>query len=267
MGSGASAGVTAAVSAASLDDLQQALAGLPEDTKAKLQAALGAVKPSARPIVATLVSVCCKEGTDGDFCKASVENAKNSVNEADNLRFDVFQSKDKGTDCVLVETYATPEGPPEHKKTPHYNAWRETVADWMDKPREGVKYNVLFPDAAGLKPAADGGDAVEPDVTFVHCVTKAGTASAFIEESLKNAKGVWASEPDVLRFDLLQHCEDENKFLLVEVYKSADAVKAHKEKKHYLEWREKVGDMMEVPRQAKKYTAHYPSTAAGWRKQ
>jgi autoinducer 2-degrading protein len=32
-----------------------------------------------------------------------------------------------------------------HKQTPHYAQWRETVADWMAEPRQGVPYTGLYP--------------------------------------------------------------------------------------------------------------------------
>ena len=32
-----------------------------------------------------------------------------------------------------------------HKQTAHYLTWRETVADWMAKPREGVGHRVVRP--------------------------------------------------------------------------------------------------------------------------
>jgi len=33
-----------------------------------------------------------------------------------------------------------------HKETGHYLKWRETVADWMEKPWEGVPHDVICPD-------------------------------------------------------------------------------------------------------------------------
>jgi len=32
-----------------------------------------------------------------------------------------------------------------HQKTEHYLKWKETVADWMAQPRQGVKHYSLFP--------------------------------------------------------------------------------------------------------------------------
>lgn len=81
---------------------------------------------------------------------------------------------------------------------------------------------------------------------------------------MKNARNS-AKEPGVARFDVLQDNEDPCQFVLVEVYKDKDkAPAAHKETKHYLEWREAVADMMAEPRHARKFTNHFPKTVSGW---
>jgi quinol monooxygenase YgiN len=83
------------------------------------------------------------------FHQAAVANARNSVLEPGIARFDVVQQADDPTRFVLVEAYRTPEAPAQHKETAHYKTWRDTVADMMAEPRTSVKYNSLFPDAAG----------------------------------------------------------------------------------------------------------------------
>jgi autoinducer 2-degrading protein len=83
------------------------------------------------------------------FKEATLENARNSVQEPGVARFDVIQQKDDPTRFVLVEVYRTPDDPAEHKKTAHYQAWRDTVADMMAEPRSSVKYDNVFPDDEG----------------------------------------------------------------------------------------------------------------------
>ena len=80
---------------------------------------------------------------------------------------------------------------------------------------------------------------------------------------MKNARQS-ALEEGVARFDVLQDQEDGTKFVLVEVYKSADAPAKHKETAHYLEWRDTVADMMAEPRLARKFNNVFPTTTAGW---
>ena len=87
-----------------------------------------------------------KESIDA-FIKASAENHKGSVREPGNLRFDVLQSKADPSQFLLYEAYESDQAAAAHKETPHYLKWREAVAPFMEKPREGVGYNVLCPTA------------------------------------------------------------------------------------------------------------------------
>lgn len=79
------------------------------------------------------------------FTKASLDNARCSVQEPGIARFDVVQQVDDPTRFVLVEVYHTADDPGKHKETPHYLAWREAVAEMMAEPRQGVVHRNLFP--------------------------------------------------------------------------------------------------------------------------
>jgi len=83
------------------------------------------------------------------FKEATLENARNSVQEPGIARFDVIQQLDDPTRFVLVEVYRTPDDPARHKETAHYQAWRDAVAEMIAEPRSGVKYANIFPDDAG----------------------------------------------------------------------------------------------------------------------
>ena len=83
------------------------------------------------------------------FKQASLENASNSVKEEGIARFDVVQQSDDPTRFVLVEMYKTAEAPAAHKETAHYLKWRDTVAEMMAEPRQGIKYSNIFPDDSG----------------------------------------------------------------------------------------------------------------------
>ena len=83
------------------------------------------------------------------FKDATLENARNSVEEPGIARFDVIQQKDDPARFVLVEVYRTPEDPAKHKETEHYQKWRDTVADMMAEPRTSIKYTNIFPDEQG----------------------------------------------------------------------------------------------------------------------
>ena len=82
------------------------------------------------------------------FKQATMENARTSVKEAGIARFDVIQQTDDPTKFILVEIYKTAQAPAAHKETAHYARWRDTVAEMMAEPRQGVKYVNVFPDDA-----------------------------------------------------------------------------------------------------------------------
>ncbi|MCP4613488.1 MAG: antibiotic biosynthesis monooxygenase [Planctomycetes bacterium] len=83
------------------------------------------------------------------FQQASLENARNSIQEPGIARFDIIQQQDDSTRFVLVEVYRTPDDPARHKETAHYQKWRDTVADMMAEPRKSIKYTNVFPDEQG----------------------------------------------------------------------------------------------------------------------
>jgi autoinducer 2-degrading protein len=83
------------------------------------------------------------------FKEASVENARNSIQEPGIARFDVIQQLDDPTRFVLVEVYRTPDDPAKHKETAHYQTWRDAVADMMAEPRTSLKYGNVYPDDGG----------------------------------------------------------------------------------------------------------------------
>ncbi len=95
------------------------------------------------------VFVHVKPETVEAFKAASLENARNSVQEPGIARFDVIQQEDDPTRFVLVEVYRTAADPARHKETAHYAAWRDTVADMMAEPRSAVKYANIFPEQNG----------------------------------------------------------------------------------------------------------------------
>lgn len=83
------------------------------------------------------------------FIRATLENARHTVEEPGNVRFDVLQQADDPNRFILYEAYRDPAGMDAHKATAHYARWRDTVAEWMAEPRRGVAYRALAPgDAA-----------------------------------------------------------------------------------------------------------------------
>ena len=82
------------------------------------------------------------------FIAATLENARNSVQEPGIVRFDLVQQDEDPTRFLLIEIYRTPQDPARHKETAHYATWRDTVEPMMAEPRRSVKYQAVFPPPA-----------------------------------------------------------------------------------------------------------------------
>jgi autoinducer 2-degrading protein len=95
---------------------------------------------------------------------------------------------------------------------------------------------------------------------YVVCVriqVKAGHEEDFVAATRENHLGT-RREPGNVRFDVLRLLEDPTRFLLYEVYQSADDFAAHQKTAHYLAWKEKVGPWMAVPRVGEKHQSLFP---------
>ena len=77
------------------------------------------------------------------FRQASLDNARQSVQEPGIACFDVLQQQDDLTRFVLIEIYRSVEATTAHKATAHYAVWRDAVADMMAEPRTSVKFNAV----------------------------------------------------------------------------------------------------------------------------
>lgn len=96
-------------------------------------------------MIATIVHVWVKKNHLQDFIEASLANHRESVKEQGNIRFDILQDATDPCKFTLYEAYTTEAAAAAHKDTPHYKQWRALVAPWMEKPREGIKHNMLAP--------------------------------------------------------------------------------------------------------------------------
>jgi (4S)-4-hydroxy-5-phosphonooxypentane-2,3-dione isomerase len=79
------------------------------------------------------------------FIEATIANHEASIREPGNIRFDFLQSSEDPSKFLLYEAYESEESAAAHKKTSHYAKWKETVANWMQKPRESAAYTMLRP--------------------------------------------------------------------------------------------------------------------------
>lgn len=95
---------------------------------------------------------------------------------------------------------------------------------------------------------------------FVH--VQPDTIEAFTAATLDNAQHS-VQEPGIVRFDVIQQQDDPTRFVLVEIYRTAEDPARHKETAHYARWRDAVAGMMAEPRTSIKYAPVFPA-AAGW---
>ena len=93
----------------------------------------------------TLVQVHVIPDHIREFITASQANHAASVQEPGNLRFDILQSPEDPGYFVFYEAYRTRQDAAAHKETDHYRTWRDSVADWMAEPRQGISYTGLYP--------------------------------------------------------------------------------------------------------------------------
>ena len=89
-------------------------------------------------------------------------------------------------------------------------------------------------------------------IVHVHVHVKPECVDAFKSASLENARHS-RQEAGVARFEVYQQQDDPTRFVLVEVYRTAEATAAHKQTAHYARWRDAVAGLMAEPRHSVKY--------------
>lgn len=94
-------------------------------------------------------------------------------------------------------------------------------------------------------------------IVHVHVHVRKEYVEAFRAATLENARKS-LREPGIARFDVLVDQSDPTRFVLVEVYRDADAPARHKETTHYTVWRDTVAKMMAEPRQSTRFSNLYP---------
>jgi autoinducer 2-degrading protein len=99
-------------------------------------------------------------------------------------------------------------------------------------------------------------------IVHVHVRVKAESVEEFRRATTENAR-LSVQEPGVARFDVVQQEDDPVRFVLVEVYRTAEGAAAHKETRHYQAWRDTVAPMMAEPRSSVKYSEVFPQ-AGDW---
>jgi len=94
-------------------------------------------------------------------------------------------------------------------------------------------------------------------IVHVHVRVQPEFIDAFKEATIENARNS-VLEAGIARFDFIQQSDAPQQFVLIEVYRSAEAATLHRETAHYQAWRDTVEGMMAEPRTRVKYTNVFP---------
>ena len=94
---------------------------------------------------------------------------------------------------------------------------------------------------------------------FVHVNLE--SVDAFTAATLENARNS-IREPGVVRFDVVRQEDDPTRFVLIEIYRTADDPARHKATAHYAVWRDAVEPMMAEPRRSVRYHEIFPEQGA-----
>ena len=95
-------------------------------------------------------------------------------------------------------------------------------------------------------------------IVHVFVRVKPESAEAFAAATLENARAS-VREPGVVRFDVVRQEDDPTRFVLMEIYRTAEDPARHKATAHYAAWREVAEPMMAEPRRSVKFTALFPA--------
>ena len=88
------------------------------------------------------VTIYVKGAFVRQFVEATMDNARNTRKEAGrpSAWFDVAQAEEDKSQFLLYEAYRGKDDFLAHQQTEHYLRWKAAVADWMARPRQGVKH-------------------------------------------------------------------------------------------------------------------------------
>ncbi|MFB2550529.1 antibiotic biosynthesis monooxygenase [Ensifer soli] len=91
-------------------------------------------------------------------------------------------------------------------------------------------------------------------IVTVH--VREGCAEEFLDAFRLNYEGT-RKEPGNVRFDVLRHADAPNSFSIYEVFRSAEAVEAHRQTEHYKECIRRIESIQAAPRSKVFYEAEF----------
>ncbi len=79
---------------------------------------------------------------------------------------------------------------------------------------------------------------------IAYLTVKPGKEAEFREKMTAQAKRCLANEAGCLQFDVVQDPKTPTRFVMLEVYRDDDAIKAHQESQHFKDFRPVVGELV-----------------------
>jgi (4S)-4-hydroxy-5-phosphonooxypentane-2,3-dione isomerase len=79
---------------------------------------------------------------------------------------------------------------------------------------------------------------------LAYLTAKPGKEADFQEKMTAQAKRCLANEAGCLQFDVVQDPKSPARFVMLEVYKDDDAIKAHQESTHFKDFRPVIGELI-----------------------
>lgn len=73
---------------------------------------------------------------------------------------------------------------------------------------------------------------------------KPGKEAEFQTQMTAQARRCLANEPGCLQFDVVQDQKNPARFVMLEIYRDDDAIKAHQDSQHYKDFRPVVGELV-----------------------
>jgi autoinducer 2-degrading protein len=90
------------------------------------------------------VTIFVKPTLIDPFIDATLDNARNTRREPNNIRFDVIQAEDDPSRFMLYEVYRSKEDFAAHQTTAHYLKWKSAAADLVAQPRTSTRNRAIF---------------------------------------------------------------------------------------------------------------------------
>eukprot|EP00746_Dinoflagellata_sp_MGD_P087078 gnl/MRDRNA2_/MRDRNA2_34561_c0_seq1.p1 gnl/MRDRNA2_/MRDRNA2_34561_c0~~gnl/MRDRNA2_/MRDRNA2_34561_c0_seq1.p1 ORF type:complete len:347 (-),score=89.45 gnl/MRDRNA2_/MRDRNA2_34561_c0_seq1:31-1071(-) len=184
------------------------------------------------PPLGIILQLEIKEECVEEFIQVMTANAKGSREEAGCLRFDFLRDSDSPCKFITYEVFENAAAMDVHKEMSYVKAWG---ALQYGEKKPVVNKKLLKTDAINLQRKLSDAESIPPTALMLEVDIKEDCVDEFVQVMTADASGS-RREPGCLRFDLLRDKENTNKFITYEVFKSQEAIDAHRELPHVKAW-------------------------------